>query len=232
MIWNILAVLALANLIWLFVFNYSIPDLSFLSSSNGSQPRNNHNAISQKPEEYSLESEESGDQTTESGENGELISEIESNEEPAEGSEVNGQQTVEPEGNGEQTIQNVEVQPVQTETTTQPQAPETGAAAGTAEKTQTEGQTVAAETKTEPHEETVQQEQQPNTPGEKKCRVLEGFYPNIRKGPGLEYDVVGQAAAGTILTLRGERDEGWYPIRKTDGTEGYIYYDMLELLDD
>jgi uncharacterized protein YgiM (DUF1202 family) len=68
--------------------------------------------------------------------------------------------------------------------------------------------------------------------GEKTCRPQEGNTPNIRSGPGQDYDVVGMVMEDEVLTVRGEEEEGWLPIRTGDGLEGYVFADLLVMEED
>lgn len=61
------------------------------------------------------------------------------------------------------------------------------------------------------------------------CRPIEGHNPNIRSGPGSEYDIVGAAEENEVMTVTGEEENGWLPVRKDDGTEGYVFADIVTL---
>ena len=66
---------------------------------------------------------------------------------------------------------------------------------------------------------------------EKTCRPTEGNAPNIRSGPGSNFDVIGAAGADEILVVRGEAEAGWLPIRTTAGLEGYVFADLVEMIE-
>lgn len=51
---------------------------------------------------------------------------------------------------------------------------------------------------------------------------------NIRKQPGTEYDIVGTAANGAIVTLVDKTSDSWWLIRTDNGVEGYCYAQYLE----
>lgn len=79
--------------------------------------------------------------------------------------------------------------------------------------------------------ETVQENVQETTgepeERERTCRVAEGNIPNLRSGPGSNYDVVGSAYEGEILTVTGPEEDGWLPIRNADGLEGYVFAGLV-----
>lgn len=150
---NILAVIAVLNLVWLFVFDYKVP--SFVSPKTG------------LAEDESVSDEEIG----------QLIAETEEKA-PGETGQTAEQETdaVEPVGED---------------------GPVTDEAAAS----------------------------------ERTCRPKEGNAPNIRSGPGSDYDVIGTADFEETLIVTGEEEDGWLPVRTSDGTEGYVFADMVELQD-
>ena len=98
----------------------------------------------------------------------------------------------------------------------------------------------AEETEEAPEEETEEekgalQEREPQedageTPeGERvrTCSPYEGNTPNIRSGPGMDYEVIGMAMPGEVLFVRGDEEDGWLPIRTGDGLEGYVFSGMV-----
>ena len=62
------------------------------------------------------------------------------------------------------------------------------------------------------------------------CRIISDSGSNIRSGPGLDYEVILSYPYDTVLLVRGEAQDGWYPILAEDGTEGYIFETQIELL--
>ncbi len=64
---------------------------------------------------------------------------------------------------------------------------------------------------------------------ERTCRPLEGNTPNIRSGPGQDYEIIGMAESGQVMTVRGEEEEGWLPIRTGDGLEGYVFAGLVAI---
>ncbi len=66
---------------------------------------------------------------------------------------------------------------------------------------------------------------------ETTCRPTEGNAPNIRSGPGSNFDVIGAAGADEIMTVRGEAELGWLPIRTAAGLEGYVFADLVEVME-
>lgn len=101
-----------------------------------------------------------------------------------------------------------------------------------------------------PQEETVQEEpeetaaQEPEAVSEEepaaaqeeekilRCVITEPGESNIRSGPGTDNDVIDALPTDTILVITGEAVEGWLPIKTEDGTEGYIYQDLVRMLED
>jgi hypothetical protein len=146
---TILAVLAVINLIWLFVFDYRIPSLPGRGSKEAAEP-------SYTEEEIQAAAEEDMTEQT-AAENG---------EEPAAGEAVQE------------------------------------------EKQETE--------------EGAQTEE-----AERNCRPTEGTAPNIRSGPGSDNEVIGSVGEGEVMTVRGEEEDGWLPIRTADGLEGYVFADLV-----
>ena len=160
-IWNIITVLAVLNLVWLFVFNYKIPQIPSFSS---------------RKQEEAAPAEDIMNEETESEE-----------------------QTIEKENEETETAE--------------PTAPE---------EEPTKDVTEAAET--EQTEETEQENQM-------QCRINDGYNARIRSGPGTNYDIVTEMKSGSILTVTGELENGWYPIRAEDGTEGYIFSELVTIVE-
>ena len=50
---------------------------------------------------------------------------------------------------------------------------------------------------------------------------------NIRKGPGIEQQVVGKAAHDDFVTLISKANEQWWLVRTGTGVEGYAYAQYL-----
>ena len=165
-IWNIITVLAVLNLIWLFVFNYKIPALPSFSSN-------------QKEEAVVTEEEVPEEETEETGE---II--------------------------GEETAESSEEE--------QPEAEP-------AEKPEEQAETETAEAEGE--------NQEPASDTTLQCRINDGYNARIRSGPGTDYDIVTEMKSGSILTITGELVNGWYPIRTEDGQEGYIYSELVTLVE-
>lgn len=65
-----------------------------------------------------------------------------------------------------------------------------------------------------------------------RCRIAAAGGSNIRSGPGTGFDIVTAYPFDTILTLTGEPEIGWYPVLAEDGTEGYIFENQIEILDE
>lgn len=63
------------------------------------------------------------------------------------------------------------------------------------------------------------------------CKPKEGNAPNIRSGPGTDYNVVGTADYGEIMAVTGDAENGWLPIRTVDGLEGYVFADLVTVMD-
>ena len=158
-IWNIITVLAVINLIWLFVFNYKIPQIPSFSSRKQEEVF--------PPEEVVNEESETEEQTKET------------------------------------------------------------------EEAETAEQTAPAEESTEDVTETAETEQAEETEQEKQiqCRINDGYNARIRSGPGTNYDIVTEMKSGSILTVTGELENGWYPIRAEDGTEGYIFSELVTIVE-
>ena len=164
---TILAVLAVINMIWLFVFDYRIPSLPGRGSKEAAEPSYTEEEI------QAAAGEDMTEQTA--AENG---------EEPAAGEAVQEEKQETEEG-------------AQTEET------EEGA-------------------QTEEAEEGAQTEE-----AERTCRPAEGNAPNIRSGPGSDNEVIGSVGEGEVMTVRGEEEDGWLPIRTADGLEGYVFADLV-----
>lgn len=54
-------------------------------------------------------------------------------------------------------------------------------------------------------------------------------YVHLRSGPGTSYSSKDIVASGTKLTVTDTSNSNWYAVRMSDGTEGYIYAEYLEL---
>ena len=65
-----------------------------------------------------------------------------------------------------------------------------------------------------------------------RCRISAAGGSNIRSGPGTNFDVVTAYPYDTVLVLTGEAEIGWYPIMAEDGTEGYIFENQIEILEE
>lgn len=76
----------------------------------------------------------------------------------------------------------------------------------------------------------VQEETVPET-AERTCQPTEGTAPNIRSGPGSNYDVIGAANNEDIMVVRGDAEGGWLPIRTKDGLEGYVFADLVRVIE-
>lgn len=51
---------------------------------------------------------------------------------------------------------------------------------------------------------------------------------NFRKGPGVGYGIISGLDPGTKVTLTGRNDDAtWFQVQKSDGTEGWIFADLL-----
>lgn len=59
------------------------------------------------------------------------------------------------------------------------------------------------------------------------CHPGEGNTPNIRSGPGSNYEVVGMAENNEVMIVTGEERDGWLPIRTMDGVEGYVFAGLV-----
>ena len=102
---------------------------------------------------------------------------------------------------------------------------------GTEQETTGDEAPVINESSVQQGENALQQEVQEMTEEELTCKPKEGHSPNIRSGPGSEYDIVGAAEENEVMTVTGEEENGWLPVRKEDGTEGYVFSDIVILLD-
>ena len=75
-------------------------------------------------------------------------------------------------------------------------------------------------------------EDQENTDdGLSRCRINDGYNARIRSGPGTDYEIVTEMESGSVLIITGELENGWYPIRTEDGTEGYIYSELVTVVE-
>ena len=173
---TILAVLAVINMIWLFVFDYRIPSLPGRGSKEAAEPSYTEEEI------QAAAGEDMTEQTA--AENG---------EEPAAGEAVQEEKQETEEG----------AQTEETEEGAQTEEAEEGA-------------------QTEEAEEGDQTEE-----AERTCRPAEGNAPNIRSGPGSDNEVIGSVGEGEVMTVRGEEEDGWLPIRTADGLEGYVFADLV-----
>lgn len=68
----------------------------------------------------------------------------------------------------------------------------------------------------------------PDVVGTKVRVVTESTALNIRKGPGIEQPIIGQAAKGEVITLLNRANSLWWLIRTVNGIEGYCYAEYLE----
>ncbi|PWT71938.1 MAG: SH3 domain-containing protein [Bacteroidetes bacterium] len=64
-------------------------------------------------------------------------------------------------------------------------------------------------------------------PGAKAKVTTESTSLNIRKGPGTDQPVVGQAAHNEIVTLVSKMNDQWWLIRTNSGIEGYAFAQYL-----
>lgn len=86
----------------------------------------------------------------------------------------------------------------------------------------------------EPAEETVEAEE---TVAEEPveailaCRVISDTGSNVRSGAGIGFPVVRAYPYNAVLTLTGEKENGWYPVMAPDGTEGFIFESQVEIID-
>lgn len=85
----------------------------------------------------------------------------------------------------------------------------------------------AAEPDAEPEADTVFQE--PEEEALPVCRIISAGGSNVRTGPGSGYEVVGVYPYDTVLSVTGEAENGWYPVRTEDGTEGYIFESQITI---
>lgn len=61
------------------------------------------------------------------------------------------------------------------------------------------------------------------------CRVISENGSNVRSGPGQAYEVIFICPYDTLLFIRGEAVDGWYPVQMQDGTQGYIFESQIGL---
>lgn len=66
----------------------------------------------------------------------------------------------------------------------------------------------------------------------KYCRVIASGKVNMRKGPGTEYEVVQVLLPDTVLVVTGEEENGWRPVRTEDEAEGYVFANLIIMLED
>ena len=163
-IWNIVTVLAIINLIWLFVFNYKIPRIPSFSFGKQEEPAGEEDVVKEDTdfEEQNEENQES--------ENADLT---EQNQEDVQQSETETAENLE--GNAQEDMETEE--------------------------------------------------------GLIQCRINDGYNARIRSGPGTDYEIVTEMESGSILAITGEMENGWYPIRTDDGTEGYIYGELVTIVE-
>ena len=53
---------------------------------------------------------------------------------------------------------------------------------------------------------------------------------NIRSGPGTSYDKIGEAKAGTTLTMTGHTSSNWYQV-SYNGETGYVAGNLVKSAD-
>jgi uncharacterized protein YgiM (DUF1202 family) len=63
----------------------------------------------------------------------------------------------------------------------------------------------------------------PMTQGTKAKVVTESSNLNIRKGPGTDQPVIGNAAHNEVVTIVNQTNEQWSLIKTDKGAEGYVY---------
>ena len=63
------------------------------------------------------------------------------------------------------------------------------------------------------------------------CRVISDTGSNVRSGAGIGFSVIGAYPYNAVLTITGEKENGWYPVMAQDGTEGYIFESQVEIID-
>ena len=56
----------------------------------------------------------------------------------------------------------------------------------------------------------------------RNVRIIAVDYANIRRGPGMEYEVLAQLALGTVLFELGS-DSSWYQVETVDGKAGWVH---------
>ena len=210
MIPNLLALLAVLNLVWLFVFNYRMP--SFFTKTESREEQSIEQEALSPAEEEEAQAPETAEEGSEAGEA--ALEEA--------GHQQTGLQEAEQQEAGEQETEAVQAPAGQTAAETGEEnaqgAGENPAGAGgtTAQAGEAEGQEAGEAATLE---------------GQRTCHPADGNTPNIRSGPGSDYGVIRMAAYNEVMTVRGEAEGGWLPIRTQDGLEGYIYADML-IIDD
>lgn len=193
----ILAGIAVLNLIWLFVFNYRLPALSALSGQNASQAQSVENVPNHEGEEVALQ-----EMTEEMSGQEILDTETEAGEGTVNGQEEN---TDAQEGTPEEAVENTVPEPQQPAPEPQQPAPEP-----------------AEEPTPEPEQNTAEE-----PVNEKTCRSGEGNTPNIRSGPGTNYDILKTAGFNEVMVVTGDPVGGWIPVRTKEGIEGYVSGDMV-----
>jgi len=68
------------------------------------------------------------------------------------------------------------------------------------------------------------------TPTSKPVAVVEAEALNVRGGPGMEYDVLGQVKQGDKLEIVARTEKGdWLQVRLTDGKEGWVSAQLVEV---
>ena len=65
------------------------------------------------------------------------------------------------------------------------------------------------------------------TAGSKAKVVTQSTNLNIRKGPGTDQAVVGEAAHGEVVTVLNKANDQWSLVRTDKGEEGYVYSQYL-----
>ena len=212
----ILAGIAVVNLIWLFVFNYRLPDLSALSGRNETQAQSREIT----PEEEGVE----------------IALQEEAEETAAQEPQAQEQETQEPQADDQaaQEPQQENQEAPAADAGQNNQEAEAPAAEKPAETPQTPQEPPKEnETAEKPAEQNPPAPQQPQEEPkkEKTCRSGEGNTPNIRSGPGTSYDILKTADFNEVMVVTGEPVRGWIPVRTKEGYEGFVSSDMVDMLD-
>jgi hypothetical protein len=196
---NLLAVLAVLNLVWLFVFNYRMP--SFFTKIAGREEQSIEQEALSPSEEGEVQAPETSEEGAETGEA--ALQEA--------GQQETNQQT------GQQETAAAQAPAEQTG----------GQAAGEAAEGAAENPAGTGDAATQAGEAEAQAGETISLEGQRTCRPADGNTPNIRSGPGSDYGVIRMAAYDEVMIVRGEAEGGWLPIQTQDGLEGYIYEGML-----